>query len=120
MYLDETIQDPRATPREYCGAADSARFQHFVPPGATKINSDMPLQDDKEPRYRRTLLAQHLSRVEMSNRPVSDQPCKLLAGRRADGLVLGESIDEIGVCHATLQDVVREGECYIPIRTAVC
>ena len=67
-------------------------------PRSTKM-AMWPGQHDEEARHRHPLRAQHVSLVEMPQRPVRGQPRQLLARRRAEGLVLGEPIDEIGHCH---------------------
>ena len=88
---------------------------HLVPPGAAvDEDGDVPGQHDEQARHRHALRAQDLALVEPPERSVRGQPRELLARRRAEGLVLGEPIEQ--VCHVIVPILCecRKGEeCYI-------
>ena len=58
-----------------------------------------PVSTTKRPATGSPFRAQHLSFVELPKRPVRGQPRELLARRCAEGLVCGESIEEVRTAH---------------------
>ncbi len=85
---------------QHAGDVAGPRLEHLVPPGpAIDKDRNVAREHDEQARDRDASRAQHLALVEMAKRAVRDQPREFLAGRGAEGLVLGEPIDEIDGAH---------------------
>ncbi len=99
-------------------AADvsAAPFHDLVPSGpAIDIDGDVTGEQDEKARYGHSFCAQYLSFVQPAQRAVRSQPLQLRAWRCSQGLVLGETVDEVSCCHrgrSKRYEAVTRG-CYL-------